>query len=301
MRIITFLFILLLNSGQGFSQNRNLLSNSDSLSEKRVIIASSGIIGAWAGSTIALQSVWYSDYPKVPFHTFNDSKNWLQMDKMGHLFSANKLSSACYAAFHWSGLNQKKSALLGAISGMGYLTTLELLDARNEQWGFSWSDMGANFLGTSIFVLDRLISKENAIQLKFSFSRTPYAAVRPHVLGKNYQEQLLKDYNGQTYWISFQPQQWMNLSRIPKWVSLSFGYSVNEKLVGDAPNYFDATTNIYYSSYREFIFSLDINLDQLPIRSPLLKTLIKPFNSIKFPFPSLILSQNQLHFKALYF
>jgi uncharacterized protein YfiM (DUF2279 family) len=301
MRLI-FLFLICIHcSNFGISQDENILKNSDSLNKKRIVLASSGIIGVWTGSTIALQSIWYAAYPQVPFHTFDDSKSWLQMDKMGHLFSANKLSTVCYSSFRWGGLSKNKSVLLGAISGLGYLTTLELMDARNEQWGFSWSDMGANLIGTSIFALERLFSKENAIQLKFSFSKSPYAAVRPNILGQNYQEQLLKDYNGQTYWISIQPQQWFNLKNVPNWISLAFGYSVNEKLVGDASNYYDALTSTYYSSYREFIFSLDINLNQLPIRSPLIKAILKPFNSIKIPFPSVILSQNQLHFRELYF
>ncbi|TAD94403.1 MAG: hypothetical protein EAY75_00090 [Bacteroidetes bacterium] len=37
---------------------------------------------------------------------------------------------------------------------------------------------------------------------KFSFFPTPFAEQRPELLGKNISQQWLKDYNGQTYWLS---------------------------------------------------------------------------------------------------
>jgi hypothetical protein len=37
---------------------------------------------------------------------------------------------------------------------------------------------------------------------KFSFHTTQYAQYRPNVLGSSLAEQILKDYNGQTYWLS---------------------------------------------------------------------------------------------------
>ena len=43
---------------------------------------------AYGGTLIALNNAWYKDYPKTSFHTFNDSKEWLQMDKVGHAWGA---------------------------------------------------------------------------------------------------------------------------------------------------------------------------------------------------------------------
>jgi hypothetical protein len=59
-------------------------------------------------------------------------------------------------------------------------------------------DIIANASGTALFVL----WKEQRITPKFSFHTTQYAQYRPNVLGSSLAEQMLKDYNGQTYWLS---------------------------------------------------------------------------------------------------
>ena len=35
---------------------------------------------------IGLNQVWYADYPRSDFHFINDNAEWLQMDKVGHVF-----------------------------------------------------------------------------------------------------------------------------------------------------------------------------------------------------------------------
>ena len=39
------------------------------------------------GSLVALNQVWYAPYSSEEFHLFNDSKQWMQMDKLGHAFT----------------------------------------------------------------------------------------------------------------------------------------------------------------------------------------------------------------------
>ncbi|MEJ6491389.1 MAG: hypothetical protein QNL60_02870 [Flavobacteriales bacterium] len=59
--------------------------------------------------------------------------------------------------------------------------------------------MGANALGSGLFLGHHLLWKEQRIVLKFSSHPTEFAKYRPEVLGSSYPERLLKDYNGQTY------------------------------------------------------------------------------------------------------
>ncbi|MDC1403093.1 hypothetical protein N8328_01665 [Crocinitomicaceae bacterium] len=70
-------------------------------------------------------------FKKTTFHTFDDSRDWLQMDKAGHVYSRAHLSEASYRLFSWTGLPNKKSAFVGTLLGFGFQTTLELLDGRN--------------------------------------------------------------------------------------------------------------------------------------------------------------------------
>lgn len=283
-----------------WSQNHFFESN-DSLNRNR-LIGVSGTVGAlWGGSILALNHVWYKDYEKTKFHSFDDSKEWMQMDKAGHVFTAYHLSDKIFKLYKWSGLNRKTSAWIGAGIGWGYQFSFELLDARSSGWGFSWSDVMANTIGSGLFLSQELLWQEQVFKLKFSYSPSKYAQYRPNVLGSNFSERLLKDYNGQTYWLSFSPGTIFKNSAIPEWISLAVGYSADAKLLGDKDFY--QTANGLHSFYakREFILSLDIDVTKLPVQKKWLKTLLSPFNVIKIPFPALVWQGNTLYGKWLYF
>lgn len=272
---------------------------ADTLSKKRVIGASLALGGTWTGSTIGLSQIWYSQFPATPFHFFNDGSDWMQMDKMGHIYTASHLSEANYRLYKWAGISDKKSAWIGAGLGFGFQTTLEILDGKNADWGFSWWDMGANSLGAGLFLSQQLAWKEQRVVMKFSTHPTEFAAIRPNVLGKTYAERLLKDYNGQTYWLSFSPEQFTEIWPIPSWLCFSLGYSVDQKLVG-SEDYYVFNQEVFQAK-REFLLSLDIDVRELPIRRKWLKTVLRPFHYIKIPFPTLVYSGNKLTGRALYF
>ena len=60
---------------------------ADTLHLPRLKTTSALIGAAYTGTLIGLQEAWYKDYPMGKFRFFNDSKEWMQMDKMGHLFT----------------------------------------------------------------------------------------------------------------------------------------------------------------------------------------------------------------------
>ena len=266
---------------------------------KRIRNTSLIIGGGSIVSFTGLYQVWYKNYPSSKLHVFNDSKNWLQMDKLGHVYTANKLSHLFYNTYKRTGINNTKAALIGSSLGLGLQTTIEIMDGYSEGWGFSWSDMAANTIGSVGFLLQQLKWNENKFLLKFSYHNTKYAAVRPEVLGSNFSERFLKDYNGQTYWLSFSPN--LLFKRVPKWACLSIGYSVDEKLVGNKEYYFDPLSNQEYFSSRQFFLSLDIDFSQLPIKREWLKRIVQQFNYLKVPFPTLMLNNNSASFKGIYF
>lgn len=266
----------------------------------RTIGVSTGIGAVWAGSMIGLHGIWYKGMERSKWHTFDDSREWLQMDKAGHVYTANKISGLTYDLYRWAGWQNKSAAWMGFGVSMGYLFTLESLDATGKEWGFSWSDMGANTLGSGLFLAQQLIWKEQRFVLKFSYSHSPYAQHRPKTLGSTFPERLLKDYNGQTYWLSFTPATFFENTKFPKWLCLSVGYGVDAKLNGIA-NEFTTIDGETFTAKRQMLLSLDIDFSKLPIKKPWLKAIVKQFNYLKLPFPTLILTGNEWTGKWLYF
>lgn len=223
------------------------------------------------------------------------------MDKVGHTYTAYSINRLTTNLYEWSGVNERTSVWLGTGVSLGFQTTLEMFDAYSADWGFSWSDMVANIIGTGLYTGQKLAWNEERIIPKFSYHPTPYAEVRPEVLGSNFAESLLKDYNGQTYWLSFSPGSFIKDSRFPEWICFSIGYSADEKLVGSEPYYLDPISNVEYHEKREWLLSADIDLSKLNVKRPWLKMVVKQFNYIKIPFPALILRDGKLTGHPFYF
>lgn len=275
-------------------------SQADSLHKGRVAAVSSGIGVLWAGSMTALHQVWYKGVPKTKWHSFNDASNWMQMDKAGHVYTAYQLNARCTDLFQWSGLKPTPSILLGSGVSLGYQTTLEFLDAYSADWGFSWGDVLANGIGTGFYAFQEALWHEERFIPKFSYYPTAYARVRPEILGSSFGESVLKDYNGQSYWLSISPGKFLKNSSFPKWICFSVGYSVDEKLKGDADTYVDMHYGTVYQAKREFLFSLDVDFSSIPVRKPWLKTLLSQINYLKVPFPTLLIS-DKAYFRPFYF
>lgn len=261
------------------------LKPSDTLHKSRLktLVISEASLGMAA--LVGLNQVWYTDYPKSDFHFINDNAEWLQMDKAGHVFSAYHLGSFGANAMKWTGANQKSQLLYGATLGLAFLTTVEVFDGYSANWGASLGDVVANVSGTALYVSQELLWKEQRIVPKFSFHTTPYAAVRPEVLGSSIQEQILKDYNGQTYWLSFNMHSFVAKSKIPKWLNVAVGYGAEGMITGN-----DVFVNTIFlpeqQRYRQFYLSLDVDLTKIETKSHFLKTILTICNTIKIPAPT---------------
>ena len=226
------------------------------------------------------------------------------MDKIGHVYTAYKIGEVTTDLFRWTGLKPIKSALVGTSIGIGYQTTLELFDAYSTEWGFSWGDIASNLTGSGLYLGQELAWSEQRILPKFSYHPTQYAAIRPEILGSTHLERLLKDYNGQTYWLSFSPGTFLKNTSFPNWLCFSFGYSVDAKLKGDEEIYFnfhENGTSTSYQSEREFLFSMDVDLSRLPAKKTWVKRVLKQLNHLKIPFPAVQLSNGKIQGKPFYF
>lgn len=295
------MFLLVFQSILAQNSFDNFLKPSDSLNQKRqnsvfvteVVLASGALIG--------LNQLWYADYPKSNFHFINDNSDWMQMDKVGHHYASYHIGRFGAEALNWSGVNKKNQLIYGASLGFVFLTAVEVMDGFSAEWGASMGDIVANASGTALYVSQELIWEEQRITPKFSFHKTQYADYRPDLLGSTMQEQILKDYNGQTYWFSANLYSFSKESKIPKWLNVALGYGA-EGMIGenDIKNALILATKL--EKHRQFYLSLDLDLTKINTKSHFLKTIFSVLNTVKIPAPTLEYSPNGgFKFHTLYF
>ncbi|MBC3848052.1 DUF2279 domain-containing protein [Winogradskyella echinorum] len=291
-------FLVVSHSLYSQSKLNQFLKSSDTLNKPRrnIVVLTEASLATL--TLVGLNQLWYADYPRSKFKTINDSGEWLQMDKMGHVFSSYQLGRIGANTLSWSGVSKKDQLLYGSTLGLGFLTAVEVMDGFSEEWGFSWTDMAANVAGTGLHVGQELLWQEQRILLKYSFHRTKYAQQRPNKLGNGLSEEFLKDYNGQTYWLSANFNSFLKTNGIPNWLNLAFGYGAEGMLTGDPNDVLFLNQN----RTRQYYLSLDIDLSRIKTNSNLLKTIFDVFNVIKVPFPAIELNSNgRIKWHYIYF
>lgn len=252
-------------------------------------LAATGTVIA-GGSLTALQLAWYDNYERQPFTFFNDNNQWLQMDKVGHSLTAYYLTKVSHESLQWSGVKERHALWYGAGIGYAYLTAVELMDAHATGWGFSTGDVIANTGGTALYLAQELTWGEQRLRMKFNFLPSEYAAYRPDALGVGFWQQMLKDYNGQCYWLTSNPNDWTTVSWWPKWLDIAAGYSASG-MTGGSENKFplleDDAKAPDIERVRQYYLSLDVNLDALPARRNWFKAFKSVFGFIKIPAPAI--------------
>ena len=292
MKIKGFLLLLIFISDFTYSQTDSL-----SIFKKRKILFCSTAGLTSASSLVALNQLWYSDYPRSTFHFFDDKNEWLQMDKVGHFYSTYQLGRFAYRSMKWAGFSDNKSIFLGGMYGSGYLLLVEVLDGFSDQWGFSSTDLLANMGGSLLFVSQQYYWQDQKISLKYSFHKTNYPTYRPEILGKSFTQQIFKDYNGQSYWLSFNIKSIFQLNeKFPSWINLALGYSA-EGMISAKNNYVFLSSSgdqIGLNPYRKYYLSFDVDFARIKTKSKIMKAVFSVFNSVKVPFPSLEFSDGKV-------
>lgn len=269
----------------------SIFSFSPTYNKTRAITYSAVTGTAALTSLIGLNQLWYKDYPRESFHFFNDSKEWLQMDKVGHMMTSFKIGKVGIYMLRWSGVENKKAIWYGSFLGSAYLLGIEIMDGYSSGWGFSVSDFVANSIGTALCLSQNLLWNETKIEIKYSYKASPYAVYRSNLLGSNRIEQMLKDYNAQNYWLSLGPSNFIKgETKFPKWLNVAVGYGANGMIGGHSnPTINDKTGKIYptFERYRQVYFGLDINLAKIKTKYKWLNSTLGLFGFLKIPMPAL--------------
>lgn len=251
---------------------------------KRIVIAEAT---SYAAGLSFLYLVWYKDTERVPFHYYDDSKGYLQIDKWGHAYSAYRESYVAYYALRKAGLDKKRSLLYGGALGLVFQTPIEIFDGLYEGWGFSWSDMVANTFGSALLISQEALFDEQIVLMKFSYAPSPYAAYYPP-LGETPVEQFFYDYNGHTYWLSANLNKISGQKVFPDWLNIAFGYSGNGMLKEFTnPTTYAGSPIPIFTRHRQFLFSLDVDLTRIDTNRKWLKIILRAVNMLKVPFPAL--------------
>lgn len=244
----------------------------------------------YAASMTGLYFAWYADYPQSSFHFYNDNAEWMLMDKGGHLATAYIVGNYGYQALRSAGLDEKRSILYGGPLGFLFLTTVEVFDGFSDGWGFSWGDMAANTLGAGLFIGQQFLWHEQRILVKYSFHTTEFPKYRPDLLGENFVQQTIKDYNGISIWAScnFKSLFLNKESKFPAWLNFAFGYGATG-MTGGFDNSLEYKGNPIppYERKQQFYLSMDIDFTRIPTNNKFLKYTFKVLNIFKLPFPTI--------------
>ncbi len=295
--------------------NHQINQSPNQLTTKQInrrvkIIAATNIVG-YSGAMVGLYSAWYKNYPQSNFHSFNDFPEWKQIDKIGHAYSAYAESLASMELWRWTGIDRKKRIWIGGMSGAFYQTVIEVLDAYSAEWGWSWGDFGANIIGSGMLVAQEVAWDEQRIQFKFSFHRKSYSDASLNrrsdkIFGSSTAERFLKDYNGQTYWLSVNLKSFFPKSKIPAWLNVAVGTGAEGMFGANENTGKDDNGNINFyrpdiKRYRQWYLAPDIDLTKIKTNKKGLKLAFRILNIVKFPMPALEYSNGRFRFNAISF
>ncbi len=293
-KIVLWMLLILLSAGRPVYAQKD----SSTIIKKRFIPMMATVGVAYTATWIGLNELWYKNYPRTSFHFFNDNNQWMQMDKAGHAMTAFQESRLGVDLLKWSGVPEKKAIIYGSLTGIILQTPIEIFDGLSVEYGASWGDLAANTTGSLLVMGQYLLWKELRIHMKYSFHQTVYASIRPDALGGNLSEQLLKDYNGQTYWLCANLSSFMKKeTSFPKWLNLALGYGAQDFIYAERQDNLMAG----FDPYRQYYLSVDLDLTKIKTKSGFLKKVFYTLNMVHLPAPAIEFNKHGVKFHPLYF
>ncbi len=260
-----------LSTGLSFPQNKSDTTSQHKVDYLKLSLVGGITTGAFIWGYAVQNNLWWKgDKSSFHFEWTHDWKYALGEDKFGHFFFPYLVSNIYSQAFEWCGIDTTKSIWYASSFALAYETFVEVRDGFSKQWGFSWGDFTADFLGSSLPVLQHHFPVLRNFNFKISF----YPSDR-FKAGSN--KVIFDDYESTYDWLSinvynFLPDDFRKY--YPKFLNLAIGHSV-EKLDNNG------------GGNHRFYLALDWNLEGLPGDSWFLKLLKKYFNYYHLPSPAI--------------
>jgi len=175
----------------------NIMMNESELDWTYIggIIAATGF-GAYEVHKAYTHQFWWPD--RSPAHWMVDNNYALGIDKAGHAFAFNTLSTGYYFMFKSAGFDDMTSRIIGTAFGMAWQGYSEGHELRGPKGVFGGDplDVAGGWLGASKVLLDGLFPFLDRFTLKMSF----YPRQHPKYSGYNSME---NDYEHQNTWLSY--------------------------------------------------------------------------------------------------
>lgn len=286
-RLIIFIcFFSFTNVVVSQSAFTNFLKPSDSLNipRRNFVIATEGLV--FAVGILQLNKIFERGNYNSGCSIVLDNSESLQIDKSVHAFTSYQIGNTFYNLFNWSGVSKKNKLIFGAGMGFAFLSTVEVIDGFSKNHDASVGDIIANASGTSLFVFQDILWKEQRIVPKISLHSNRFMSSNMKLV----KSQVESDFNDETFWLSFNLNSFFRNSRIPKCLNIALGYGVEKVGVLDS------------NPYSQIYLSFDVDLTRIQTKSHFLKTVFSVFNCIKVPAPTLEFSRNsQLKGYFIYF
>ncbi|MFM2359833.1 MAG: hypothetical protein RLY16_1826 [Bacteroidota bacterium] len=303
LRNLSFVLAILALFLSGLTHQANAQNNNPSYNSGRLktVVITEAVVST--ACMIGLHYLWYKKFPRSRFHLFNDNNEWRSMDKLGHATTAYNLSAIQYDMMRWSGVNKNTATWVGGLTALGLQTIIEIFDGFSSQWGFSKGDMLANISGAALFMGQQFAWGEQRASLRFSFHKTIYSKYHPNELGANKWQSWLKDYNGQTYWLSINPASFLSHNTsFPSYLNVAIGYGA-DGMIGARTNPIKVAGKEIPSFKRQsrWLLSLDADLKRFT-QTNRPQTLLSIPGVMKMPAPALELRRDSaLKFHWLYY
>jgi uncharacterized protein YfiM (DUF2279 family) len=250
----------------------------------------------YLGFTYEMSQQFFSSPHTSKFHLRQDWQTWRGLDKFFHSYGSYQMTSMFYQLNKWSGIPKNRALNLAFLESTLFSTTKEYCDGRVDVGGWSWYDIGMNLSGNSLFYFQEKIFKKQIIQFKYSYTNSGLQHYNPSTLGTSWKNYWLKDYNGETFWLSTSLGN-LNLTH-NKWlkpIAFCLGYGANNLIYE-----FDNKT-INLNRYSQFYLGLDIDLTQIETKNKFLKTTFFLLNRFRIPLPSVeFSSEGKISFHPLF-
>lgn len=304
-RFLSAAFLVWLTAGQSVAQLHGAAApqSVDKRSSGGLQLATACTAGYFAVSMAVLGNTWYKDRQRVGFHFYNDNGAFLQMDKFGHAFGAYVYSYVGYHSLIELGLDRTEALRFGAPLGAVLQFPIELMDGLHEGYGFSWGDVAANSVGSALVLGQELRWGEQIAQFKFSYAPSPYARDANGLLGRGHMDRVLKDYNGQTYWLSVPVNRLAPYGLLPAWLSVAVGYGA-DGMYGEFDNRSTEPGKAFPPARRsrQFLLSLDTDWSRIQTDSEVIQLVLRGLTFTKLPFPAIeFTSEGTLRAHWLYY
>ncbi len=240
------------------------------------------ISGAYVAGEALAAAVHPSDWWLGPPRGFR--LNWTNaggspaagQDYLLHVTASYEASQAAALAWQWACAPPMTAAWLGAATAFAVGLPKKIVDGFHDT-GFETAKILANAVGSMLPVVHRRWPATRSVALKVWY--LPSSEFR-HRVGS--EPNLLSDYAGQRYYLSFNPARGgAEIRWWPRWLGLAIGHST-PAWVTEVP------------ARHEWYATLDLELRGLPVRTSWWPRVAAVLDQVHFPLPGLRLSRGRV-------